>query len=76
MSPRGVIYAVAGALTLGSVPVLGLKYSNPLVRVLVLVAEKVCLWPGIRLGGIAEMGDLDGVGSVAARCCLVVPADH
>jgi hypothetical protein len=72
---------VAGDLTPGLVPVLGLKVvgpkqSNALVRVLV-PAEKVwCLWPGIKLGGIAGF---DGPGSVEARCCLVVrtsPAGH
>ena len=57
-------------------PVLGPKYSNPWVAV--LVPEKVwCLWPGIRLSGIASDGAWDD-GAVAARCCLVVrtsPAD-
>lgn len=71
---------MAGVLPPGLLLVLGPKHRNPLLRLLVPVAEKVgCRWPGIRLGGIAEKEAFDGVGSVAARYCLVVrtsPADQ
>lgn len=54
---------MAGDMTLGLAPGLGLKHSNSSVRVLLLPVD---MWPGIRIGGIAGF---DG-GAVAARCKL------